>query len=132
MKELPMKMRQRMEEAGKDASWAEKVRNAATWDAYVELLAEKGIKAPADMKDAFVASRTIKTGELSDDDLEKAAGGLSDIDIWCPQRYEPILCTRRRCPYLERISNEPESGKVLMHCVRYNWAYLIPEEWDVF
>ena len=121
-----------MEEAGKDAAWAEKVRRAATWEDYAALLAEKGIEAPADLKEAFVASHTIKTGELSDDDLEKAAGGLTDFDLWCPQRYEPFLCTRSRCQYLDRISDKPKNGEVLMHCRLYNWSCFIPEERDVF
>jgi hypothetical protein len=84
MKELPMEMRQRMEEAGKDAAWAKKVRSAADWDAYTALFAEKGIEAPAELKEAFAAGCASKAGKLEDDALGSVSGGWMAGWNTCP------------------------------------------------
>jgi hypothetical protein len=112
---------QRIEEAGKDVEWAEKVRGAATWETYEKLLAEKGIEATAELKEAFAADRIIKTGKLEDDELEKVSGGWTNI-FSCPQEYNYVLCELTRCPHRICLDNVPDENHYEMRCDQGFWT----------
>ena len=115
-------MRQRMEEAGKDAAWAEKVRSAASWDTYAALLAEKGIEAPVEMKEAFAAGRANKTGELEDDALGSVSGGWLEGWNTCPQGYNYAQCELPRCPHRKTKPKTLDEDFLELYCDLGWWA----------
>lgn len=125
MKDLPMALRQRVEEAGKDGEWAEKVHCAATWETYEKLLAEKGIKATAELKETFDVNGFMnKTGRLEDNDLEKVAGGLEFSNIYdCPPYHDPFLCEMTPCPHIKTKDNTPDENHYDRYCDLYYWCF---------
>lgn len=121
MKELPMELKQRMEEACTDVKWAEKIRGTTTWEAYENLLAEKGIEPPAELKEAFVAGRINNTGRLEDDELERVSGGWTNV-FSCPKDYSYILCELTRCPHRIRVDNVPDTNHYDLRCDLNYWT----------
>ncbi|MEA4889737.1 MAG: hypothetical protein VB070_09780 [Clostridiaceae bacterium] len=121
MNGLSTELRQRMEEAGKDAAWVEKVRAAADWDVYAALLAEKGIEAPAELKKTFSAGCASKTGKLDDDELENVSGGWKNI-FECPREYNGFLCESTFCPHAIYVQNTPDIFHYRKFCDQGYWA----------
>jgi hypothetical protein len=114
MLELPMETIQRLEEAGKDREWSERVRCAENWEALEVLLAEKGVEASAELKAAFEAGGKDKTGKLEDDDLEKVSGGYL---LPCPQEYDIAFCELSHCPHMYKKPIQFNwSWKTTAHC----------------
>jgi hypothetical protein len=122
MKELSMELKQRMAEAGKDTEWVEKVRCAATWEAYEKLLAEKGIEATAELKEAFATDRIIKAGKLEDDELEKVSGGWTNV-FNCPKEYNSFLCDLTFCPHRNTRDNTPDEDHYDKYCDLGYWSF---------
>jgi len=121
MKELPMELKRRMDEAGKDKEWAEKVRSAGSWETYVKLLKEKGIELPAEAKDAFDANSINKTGKLEDNDLEKVTGGWINV-FNCPKDYNLALCELTFCPHRNTNHNTPDEDHYDFYCDLGYWT----------
>jgi hypothetical protein len=121
MKEFPMDQKQRMEEAGMDEEWVKRVRGAATWEAYAKLLAEKGIEATAEFKEAFTTDRIIKAGKLEDDELEKVSGGWTNV-FNCPKEYNSFLCDLTFCPHRNTRDNTPDEDHYDKYCDLGYWC----------
>lgn len=121
MNDLSTELKQRMEEAGKDTVWTEKVRAAATSEEYAKLLAEKGIEAPAELKEAFVASRASKTGKLDDDELENVSGGWKNV-FECPRKHDGFLCEATFCPHAIFVPNTPDIYHYRKFCDQGYWT----------
>ena len=121
MNGLSTELRQRMEEAGKDTAWVEKVRAAADWDTYAALLAEKGIKAPAELKETFSAGCAGKTGKLDDDELENVSGGWDNV-FECPRKYDGFLCEATFCPHAIFVPNTPDMFHYRKFCDQGYWT----------
>lgn len=121
MKELPMELKWRMDEAGKDREWAEKVRGAGSWETYVKLLKEKGIELPAEVKDVFDADSKNKTGKLEDNDLEKVTGGWTNV-FNCPREYNLALCDWTFCPHIKTRLNTPDEDHYDKYCDLNYWS----------
>ncbi|MEA4890102.1 MAG: hypothetical protein VB070_11620 [Clostridiaceae bacterium] len=121
MMELPTELKQRLAEAGKDGEWAEKVRNAGSWETYAKLLGEKGIELPAEVKNAFDADRLNKTGQLEDNDLEKVTGGWTNV-FNCPRAYHLALCEWTFCPHIKNRFDTPDEDHYDLYCDLGYWT----------
>lgn len=121
MKELPIGLKRRMDEAGKDGEWAEKVRGAESWETYVKLLEEKGIELPAEVKDVFDADSINKTGKLEDNDLEKVTGGWKNV-FNCPGEYNLALCEWTFCPHKKTRPDTPDEDHYDKYCDLGYWS----------
>ncbi len=121
MKDLPVELKRRMDEAGKDKEWAEKVRHAESWEAYAKLLKEKGIELPAEAKDAFDANSINKTGELEDNDLEQVSGGWINV-FNCPREQNLALCEWTFCPHKQNNHNKPDENHYECYCDLGYWS----------
>jgi len=123
MKELPMELKQRMDEAGKDREWVKKVRSAESFEKFAEFLKEKEIELPAKVKDAFDVNSTMnRTGKLEDNDLEKVTGGWTNI-FNCPREYNRFLCELTFCPHIQTRHNTPDEDHYDLYCDQHYWSY---------
>ncbi|MDF2685167.1 MAG: hypothetical protein K0S55_348 [Clostridia bacterium] len=122
MKELPMELKQRIDDAGKDKEWAVKVRNAGSLEKFAELLKEKGIELPAEVKDTLDANVIInKSGKLEDNDLEEVTGGWTTI-FSCPREYNIALCEWTLCPHINSRHNTPDDNHYDKYCDLGYWT----------
>ncbi|MEA4832720.1 hypothetical protein SDC9_158817 [bioreactor metagenome] len=115
MKELPMELKQRINEAGKDGEWAAKLHNAESLEKFTELLKEKGIELPVEVICELKENSKInKTGKLDDNNLEGVAGGWT-TSFNCQRKYNYYLCELTSCPH-EHYDE--------IQCTKYcDWGY---------
>lgn len=122
MKELPMELKQLIDEAGKDREWAKKVRSAESLEKFTVLLQEKGIELPAKVKDALDANSAMNgTGKLEDSDLENITGGWINI-FNCPREFNAFLCELTFCPHINTRDNTPDEDQYEKYCDLGYWS----------
>ena len=126
MKGLSMELKQRIEEAGKDNKWIQKIRNAESMEKFTKLLEEKEIKLPVEVKEALDEKSIKNTGQLEDNDLEEVTGGWTNI-FNCPREYSLLLCEYTFCPHKQTRDNTPDENHYDKYCDQgywsNNWAY---------
>ncbi|MEA4832719.1 MAG: hypothetical protein VB118_08895 [Oscillospiraceae bacterium] len=119
---LPMELKQRINEAGKDEEWAAKLHNAESLEKFTELLKEKEIELPVEVICELKENSKInKTGKLDDNDLEGIAGGWTTI-FNCPREYNMVLCEWTLCPHRQITDCTPDENHYKICCDLGCWS----------